>query len=331
MIKKILIIPPMPWYMEAHAEYLIRYLSDEFFIEIADVPYPPYENFIARFPETYPFQRNPDDYDLLFPLLATHWVITMKEKYRHKIAQVWYQPDEADAHEIAVLGAATPFTENSITNRPFHSLRFGIDTELFKPYKMVREDTLLHVGMVGNLLNPRRMTTEIVKALKDVPGIRLMLFLTKRPKTNHDMDFIGGMETMEYIVSGEKIWCGLPNIYNRLDVLIRCDSDPGYSFPVLEAAACGVPVITTDSGVDSIIFEANGGLLIPGNRQYYLSHPEEVAKKVKEGVIFFRDNREIQKAMGFAGRKEITKNWQWDRFIPAWRDFFREGIKNATK
>ena len=335
MIPKILIIPPGiegGWYMENHAEYLIRELSDEFFIEVADVPYPPYDDFLDRFPETNPFQRNPDDYDLLWPLLPTHWVVTDKDKYAHKTATVFYQPNEGRFQDVAVVGAANPkaYKELSDTNTKYFKLRFGVDINHFKPLLHKREDDLLHVGMVGNLYNPRRMVPDVVEVLKDVYGIKIMLFLNQAPQTDHDIDLLGGAKNVKYIVSGSKGWAGLPNLYNRLDVLIRCDSDPGVSFPVMEAAACGVPVIATDSGIDHIITEAGGGYLIKGDRSYYQSNPTEVAEKVREHVIYFRDHPVERLKMGIKARLEIITNWTWEDQILEWREFFREGIKNAS-
>lgn len=331
MIPKILIVPPMKgWYMEAHAEYLIRYLSDEFFIEVADVPYPPYENFLNRFPETSPFQRSPDDYDLIFVMLPSHWVITEAEKYKHKVCEVWYQPGEGSWEEIAAYGVATPLAEQSLQGRKkFHSLRFGIDTDLFKPIPMIREDDLLHVGMIGTLFNPRRIVPEVTKVLKDVEGIRLMYFPVGAPRDKKELDAMGG--NLDYIVAGDKYWPGIPNLYNRLDILLRVDHDPGYSFPTLEAAACGVPVIATDSGIDHLVCEAGGGILLQGNRASYLEDLDGLANRIKEHVIYFRDNPEIRKKAGQRGRKFIENNFTWDKFILAWREFFREGVKNANR
>lgn len=316
------------WYMEAHAEYLIRHLSDEFFIEVADVPYPPYKKFLDRFPETNPFQRSPDDYDLIFVMLPTHWVIVEAEKYKHKVAEVWYQPDEGSWEDIAVYGAATPLAERSLEGRKkYHSLRFGIDTDLFKPMPTVREDGLLHVGMIGTLYNPRRIVPEITKALKNVDGIRLMYFPNLAPRDKKELDAMGG--DLKNIVAGDKYWTGLPNLYNRMDVLLRVDHDPGYSFPTLEAAACEVPVICTNSGIDHYITEAGGGILIEGNRASYLEDLDKLANRVKEAVIYLQNNPKKRKLMGMKGRLEIIKNWTWPDLVPAWREFFKEGLKNA--
>ncbi len=317
-----------PWYMEAHIEYLIRELSDEFFIEVADVPYPPYENFLDRFPDTSPFQRSPDDYDLVWPILSTHWGITEKDKYRKKTCLVWYQPNEGNYFDdLAGIAAATPFAKKSLEGKPHHDVFFGVDTNLFQPYGMVREDDLFHVGMVGTLLNPRRITPYMVDALKDVSGIRLMLFPNMTPRTQKELNEIGGR--LDMIISGDKFWPGLPNIYNQLDVLIRPDSDPGYSFPVLEAMACGVPFISTDSGIDRQLADSGAGFLIEGDRASYQADLKGLAEKVRRKVIYLRDNIVPRRQMGIAGRREVLENWTWDRAIPLWREFFRSSLQNA--
>lgn len=328
MPKKILIIPPHKWYMEAQAEYIVRYLSDEFIFDIAQLPYPPYSNYKDRFPAESPFFRNPDDYDLIWPLLPTHWQLDHDE-YRHKIATVFYSPNEGDFTNIATVGATNPYIEKAFqeSGQSYYSLRFGVDTNLFKPYPMVREDNLFHVGMVGTLGNSRRMIQYLAPVLKAIPGVKLMLWLNMSPRSEKELKEVGG--DLNLIMGGDKWWPGLPNIYNQLDVLIRCDQDPGYSFPVLEAAACGVPVIATDCGIDHLITKAGGGILIPGTRQQHMEQPEITVEAVRKAVLELMNNPKETKKMGIKARKEIEKNWTWDKFIPNWRKFFQKGIANA--
>lgn len=331
MKNSILIIPPHEWYMTNYAEYLIRYLSDEFFIEIGFVPYPPYRNFLDRFPETSPFMRNPDDYDLLYPLLPTHWGVVDKDKYAHKVATVFFQPNEGRYKDVAVVGAFTPLASKSFGDFPHHNLMFGIDTELLQPYPMKREDDLLHVGMVGTHSNPRRMIKEYVMPLYDLEGVRIMFFPNSWENDGGHIYEWGGKEFVKRVVTGGKHGAGIANIYNRLDVLLRCDCDPAVSFPVLEAAACGVPCVTNDLGIDHLITEAGGGILIPGNRDYYINEHKKVAGEIRKAIIWMRDHPEERKEMGWKAREEIVRNWKWADFIDGWRKFFREGIKHANR
>ncbi len=326
-MKRLLFIPPEKWYVEAHAEYIIRYLSDEFFIEIGQAPYPPFSDIHSRFPEVSPFMRSPEDYDLLWPMLPTHWQIPY-DGYAHKSVTVFYCPNEGRHTSVADIGATTPIVEDSLDleHKHFHSLRFGIDTNLFTPYDMGREDDLLHVGYIGTHINPRHMVKDVVMKVADIPGVRLMIFPTSWINNGGDINQVGGQPFLDHVVTGDKYWPGLPNIYNRLDVLLRMDQDPAYSFPTLEAGACGVPVIATNSGIDHLITGAGGGILIDGNREYYMNHTGEVADKVRDAVIWMRDHKKERQEMGKASRAEIEKNWTWEKCIPAWRDFFEHAL-----
>lgn len=331
---KVLCIPPWRgWYVEAHAEYLIRELADEFFMEIATIPYPPYEEYKSRIPPESPFMRNPDEYDLLWAMWGGHWAVPMDE-YAHKMAVVVYQHGEARTNGCAVVGAATPIVEGHMRdfNIPYVSLRFGVDTNLFYPVPALREGYCcdkLHVGYVGNHANTRHMLKSVISPLRNMKGIHLMLFPASWVNNGGVFSEWDGDNLLPYVVGGDKLWTGMPNVYNRMDVLLRIDQDPAYSFPTLEAAACGVPVIATNSGIDHLITGVGGGILIPGDREQHLFHPEITAKHVWDAVEYIRDHRDKGKAMGKKGREEIEKNWTWNHFYPAWREFFRKGVANV--
>lgn len=329
-MKKILFIPPgiqNGWYMENHYEYLIRYLADEFFIEQAQVPYPPFENFLDRYPETNPLERNPEAYDLIVPLLPSHAGVPTTEAWFKKMAIVMYEPGEGHSAAAAHLAGATPYVDQAnYEGRKCWPVRFGVDTEIYKPYPMLREDNLLHVGIVGSHATPRRMIEEAIKPLFDLEGVRIMIFPS--PWINNGgepavIEKLGGAEFLKRCVSGNKRGVGVANMYNQLDVLIRCDASYGYSFPVMEAAACGVPVIATDCGIDHFITEAGGGILIEGNPLNFISKPEELRDKVREAVVWMRDHTKERKIMGSRAWLEIQENWKWDNHIQGWREFFR--------
>lgn len=312
--------------MQTHYEYLIRYLSDEFWIEQAQVPYPPFENFLDRYPETNPLERNPEDYDLIIPILPTHSGVPTTEGWFKKMAVVMYEPGEGHWNAAKAIATATPAVETGdYGNKPQYSVRFGIDTELFKPFPMPREDNLLHVGIIGSHATPRRMIKEVIKPLYDLEGVRIMFFPSPWVNNGDErvVEELGGQEFLKRCIAGNKPWVGIPNLYNQLDVLIRCDASYGYSFPVMEAAACGVPVIATDCGIDHLITKAGGGILIPGNPLKWISEPDELRDKVRNAVIWMRDNPKLRIKMGDNARREIVRNWTWSKHIEGWRKFLR--------
>src|SRR3990167_7557366 len=116
MRKKILCMPPWhQWYVGAHVEYLIRELADEFFMEIATIPYPPYSDYKQRIPPESPFMRNPDDYDLLWAMWAGQWLVP-QEEYAYKMAVVLYQHDDGRSEGCKIVGAATPRVEKYLSS-----------------------------------------------------------------------------------------------------------------------------------------------------------------------------------------------------------------------
>ena len=333
---KILIIPARRHILEAYCEYIISRLSDEFYFEMGYPPYPPYDNIRERVwtNETSPLHKNPDEFDLIYPHFTSHFFLEPPEKYYKKMALVYLEPGGPSVDKCIIAATSKP-GEEAFGDYPHHSLRFGVDTDLFRPFPMARTDDLLHVGFIGNIQTPRRYTKDLfIDALKDVDGIRLMVFPTNwSPTTRVDeIESMGGQPLIDSVVDGDKWYTGLPNLYNQMDVFLRVDINHGYQFSVFEAAACGVPVVCVNSGPTS---ELLGGTMSidngNGNREgsFDPSNLQRVAKEIRKAVEFLRDNPEERKMIGDRGRRFVSEYWTWDKHIDKWRDFFREGVKRA--
>ena len=202
---------------------------------------------------------------------------------------------------------------------------------------MPHEDDLFHVGMIGTLHNPRRITSFLFPVIKDIPGIRIMFAVSHVINNMADLNMMGGWDARDKVFNSCAPWVALPNLYNRFDVVLRVDHDPGYSFPVQEAQACGVPFIATSQGIDHLFSEAGGGILIEApnvdysgsGREYYINNQGELAERTRDAIIWMRDHPKERKEMGKKGREEVLKNWTWEVQIPKWRKFIREGYENC--
>jgi len=336
MKPKILIIPARRHILEAYTEYIIRYLGDEFYFEMGYPPMPEYYHNIKENVwggKTNPLNKNPDEFDLIYPHFSTHWFLEPPEKYAHKVAIVTLEHGQYSRFpdKVAVIGVTSkPLEEEKPDAIP---LRFGVDTELFKPFPQARMDNKLHVGFVGNIQTPRRYIKELFMPLKELEGVKLDIYPTIWMNSRNDeIELIGGQDTLDNIVGGDVWLSGLPNIYNRMDIYVRCDIDLGYQISLLEAAACGVPIVTTDLGVGKEICEAGGGIYVAcqeGNWQPEVL--EELAGRISIAVQELRDKKDQREKMGRQGRRFVVANYHWDRWIPAWRKFFRKGLENAKK
>lgn len=104
----------------------------------------------------------------------------------------------------------------------------------------------------------------------------------------------------------------LPNFYNSLNVFILCtrqtsDSNDveGFGLVFLEAQACGLPVIGTNTGgISSAIKQNNGGWLIEQDSELELS---EMLKNVIDDAL-------ILKEQGLKARKRIEEECTWELY-----------------
>jgi glycosyltransferase involved in cell wall biosynthesis len=108
--------------------------------------------------------------------------------------------------------------------------------------------------------------------------------------------------------------------YQKLDAYICASRTEGGPHPILEASACGIPVISTPVGIaPELISDGANGILI-----------ERTIPAIREAVIMLRDNRDVRVEMGRQARKTIEEKWTWDtqaqKYIPFF-NFGLEGIK----
>src|SRR3990167_1514044 len=329
-MKRILFMPPEPWYVENHMEYLIRYFSNEYFMEQGMAG-----DETAR--RANPLLKNPDDYDLLIPLLPTHPTIDTK-KYGYKMAAILWEPREGVWNQVKMCAATTPLAVRCMERdgwANYVAATPGIDTELFRPIPFAREDSLLHVGVVCCFHNPRHRVKDVILPLLDIPGVKFDFYARNFwPERDNDIIAAGGDRFLENVRDGNKTWPGVANTYNRMDVLLKVDADPGLTFPIMEAAACLKPFIATNVGIEGEFAEAGAGIVInadepdeDGNhRGWYISNIPATIARIRSAIEFLRDNPLERNIMGKAGREYMLEKYTWEKQLPNWREFFRRAL-----
>jgi len=100
--------------------------------------------------------------------------------------------------------------------------------------------------------------------------------------------------------------------YNRLDCYICASSSEGMSLSVLEAAACGRPIITTRvGGCTEIIKENETGFFVQRN-----------TKEISDKINLLKNVEMLQK-MSHDIENDIKQNWGWNKRSTSWLDFLR--------
>lgn len=120
----------------------------------------------------------------------------------------------------------------------------------------------------------------------------------------------------------------LSNIANTFDLYIQYANSEGFGLPQVEAAACGVPVMSVDYSAMSSVIRKLGGTPLTPKALYNemetgcdraVPNNAYTAKKIKE---FFDLSAEERDKLGKQSRKNFEKHYQWDATAKVWEDYF---------
>ncbi|GBF78195.1 hypothetical protein PA598K_06806 [Paenibacillus sp. 598K] len=173
--------------------------------------------------------------------------------------------------------------------------RVGIDTELFRPRERRGVVGGFRVGWVGRIDKPvyrqHKGYDQVLKALNGL-GVELDIRTYKE----------------HYVPRKEMV-----SFYQGLDCYICSSRSEGLPNPVLEAAACGVPIISTNVGiVPELIRHRHNGLIVSGS-----------ADSIREAVCFLMNEPDERRRYAQRIRQTIESKWTWAHCARDWETFFR--------
>ena len=108
------------------------------------------------------------------------------------------------------------------------------------------------------------------------------------------------------------------DFYNQSHILVVASHSDGTPNPALEAAACGVPVLTNHIGnMPEFIKDGYNGFLVKRNIGAYV-----------EKLQWLKKNKEKAEEMGKNARKTVEKNWTWKHSMEYERKALRGIFEN---
>lgn len=177
----------------------------------------------------------------------------------------------------------------------------GVDTEFFQP-AVPPSSSPLRVGWAGSLMNHgathRGVQEFIAPAVAAVEGAELCLAAREDRWRNEE-------EMREF--------------YQSLHVYVCASRSEGTPNPCLEAAACGVPVVTTAVGnMPEFIRDGENGFLVARD-------VDEIAARLR----LLRDDPALRERMGRAARATATQ-WDWGTQATRYAAMFEALLANRV-
>lgn len=215
-----------------------------------------------------------------------------------------------DNPEMKDLFFDSVYLKNKITFVPH-----GVDLSLFSPLPRKPKSTF-SLGCIANIEKNKNQAF-IVRVLSLLPShIVLHLYGNENKQYRKHLDRIIEKEKLENRVffhgftPNEKI----PEVLNSLDIFILASGSEGMPVSILEAQACGIPVLSSDSG---------GGtrMLVPENQIFSLKNPEELKEKI---LRIYSMNPEEKKEIISRKLDDIRENYSLEKEVENYQEIYEE-------
>lgn len=201
---------------------------------------------------------------------------------------------------------------SDIIKKPTAMTPDGVDLSLFRPSNLPRLSTVskrkIRVGWVGNSK----------WSINDLKGIQTIIkpAIAEIKKKGYDIELVTS-DRNDQMIPHEK----MPDFYNSIDLYVCASLHEGTPNPVLEAMACGVPIISTDVGLVPELFG-------PLQRKYILEDRSVscLVKKLKKLL----DSPDSFAKLSEENLQQI-KPWDWKLMTQNFKAYFDRCLEGETK
>lgn len=197
---------------------------------------------------------------------------------------------------------------NGYDKKPEMVISDGVDLDLFKimdNHKYENINRKIKIGWSGNS-KFQDGTDDDLKGLRKIikPAIDELI------KEGYNIEPCFADRNIKKIPHEE-----MPKYYNGIDIYVCASRTEGVSAPVLEAMACGVPVIATDVGIVPEVFGEK-------QKEFIIKRDKE---DLKEKIKHMIKNKTLMKELS-KENLECIKEFSWENKSKLYKKLFEENI-----
>ena len=212
--------------------------------------------------------------------------------------------------------------EFGVSPRKIEMIYNGVDVNRFKPMAVDVEEGVRPVVAMTRI-EKLKDVLNIIEAMQyiggKIPQARLEIYGPISDERYYELC----LRKVDELELQEKVRFMGPTdtpeaAYNRAEVFVQPSLSEGFPFTVIEAMACGKPIVATDvGGVREAVGDA--GIVVPPRA------PKELA----EAVVKLMDDRELREELGKRGRERVLRLFTYRKFVEEYRRADLETVTEA--
>ncbi|MCB0457408.1 MAG: glycosyltransferase family 4 protein [Flavobacteriaceae bacterium] len=214
------------------------------------------------------------------------------------------------------------FFDTSFLRTKVSLIPHGVDVDFFKPAKSIKDNTYFTMGFIG-VIGPNKNQMFLLKALKELPEHFRVWFYGQADEDYLKLlqNFIEDHQLVDRVafhgfIQNEEI----PLVMKQFDVLVLSSKNEGLPLCIIEALACGVPVLSSDAGGGAKFLLQNGGGYL-----FDLESPLQLVSQLKR----IAENPEEQRKLSEEGRKAVVSKFTLQQEIASYEYLYTQLTSKA--
>lgn len=202
--------------------------------------------------------------------------------------------------EAALQSIATQYPNKSI-----YLLKNVVDTRQFRPTPTSKSESIIHLLSVGRLIELKRqdLILQVVAELHR-DGLPIRARIVGEGPLHSELEKLASTLGVSEWVEFTGLRQDMVDIYNEADIFISTSDYEGTPNVLLEAMACGLPVVATRAGGSAdVVREGETGYLVPIGD----------VKNLRECVQKLVEDELSRKQMGREAREHIVDSFSLNR------------------
>lgn len=239
--------------------------------------------------------------------VAADWII-IKEDAEFECANNIFVPSGAARESLVRCG----ITAEKIIINPY-----GVDLRDFGPGK--KNDKVFRVIQVGGIVLGKGVLTLLDAFAKARINSSELWFVGGGLEISGLNTAIEAMRSPGVVFFNPVPQSQLRRFYNQCSVFVLASVADGFALVVLQAMACGLPIIVTENvGAKDLIVDGVNGFIVP------VGAPEIIAKRLRQ----LYEDPELCRTMGAAAKMTVEKGYTWHDYGDRLVTFLRTQVSN---